>query len=324
MLDARTLAAAQRLPLRRSCGVSSNCFVLHNHCRSATRPRPEPACASTRVAIPGGRHACSAGAILALGRRIAFIGVLAAASRRRARRHARSTNNHDQRFVVVLAAPTPACLAHRLLHRSSLCAACSSPRARRGDQKWVGMASALPLPGFFALAVLIDDMERSIHRDVGADADARYAVPRAAAGRSRSTGRSRTRCRPSLPPDGDRGALSPALRDVDRGRGRGGAAGSAPSPPGSTAAILDRALARYNPACQRTQHQRTKPPRARDLALSAAAPAQSGRLVAVGTGGAGRGAAQQQADPALGRLRRLPLVPRDGARELRGRRDRAR
>ena len=28
-----------------------------------------------------------------------------------------------------------------------------------GDQKWVGMASALPLPGFFALAVLIDDAE---------------------------------------------------------------------------------------------------------------------------------------------------------------------
>ena len=27
------------------------------------------------------------------------------------------------------------------------------------DQKWVGMASALPLPGFFALAVLIDDIE---------------------------------------------------------------------------------------------------------------------------------------------------------------------
>src|SRR5262249_55874867 len=27
------------------------------------------------------------------------------------------------------------------------------------DQKWVGMASALPLPGFFALAALIDDAE---------------------------------------------------------------------------------------------------------------------------------------------------------------------
>lgn len=28
--------------------------------------------------------------------------------------------------------------------------------SRAGDQKWVGMASALPLPGFFALATLID------------------------------------------------------------------------------------------------------------------------------------------------------------------------
>jgi hypothetical protein len=29
------------------------------------------------------------------------------------------------------------------------------------DEKWVGMASALPLPGFFALAALMDDAERS-------------------------------------------------------------------------------------------------------------------------------------------------------------------
>ena len=36
----------------------------------------------------------------------------------------------------------------------------------------------------------------------------------------------------------------------------------------------------------------------------------------------GRGQAQQPADSAVGRLRRLPLVPRDGARELRGRRNR--
>lgn len=29
------------------------------------------------------------------------------------------------------------------------------------DEKWVGMASALPLPGFFALAALMEDAERS-------------------------------------------------------------------------------------------------------------------------------------------------------------------
>ena len=44
----------------------------------------------------------------------------------------------------------------------------------------------------------------------------------------------------------------------------------------------------------------------------------------MGAGGAGRGQAQQPADPALGRLCRLPLVPRDGARVVRGRADRAR
>ncbi len=60
-------------------------------------------------------------------------------------------------------------------------------------------------------------------------------------------------------------------------------------------------------------------PRRRHVALSAAAPAQSGGLVAVGTGGAGDRQAREQADPALGRLRRLPLVPRDGARIVRGR-----
>ena len=65
-----------------------------------------------------------------------------------------------------------------------------------------------------------------------------------------------------------------------------------------------------------------KPPGAGNLALSPAAQAQSGRLVALEPGGAGGGQARQQADPALGRLCRLPLVPRDGARELRGRRHR--
>jgi hypothetical protein len=39
------------------------------------------------------------------------------------------------------------------------------------DEKWVGMASALPLPGFFALAVLIDD-------SAAADIDATVSVVR--------------------------------------------------------------------------------------------------------------------------------------------------
>ena len=66
-----------------------------------------------------------------------------------------------------------------------------------------------------------------------------------------------------------------------------------------------------------------KPPRARDQPLSAAAPAQPGRLVGLGAGGAGGSQAHQQADPALGRLCGLSLVPRDGARKFRGRRHRA-
>jgi hypothetical protein len=44
----------------------------------------------------------------------------------------------------------------------------------------------------------------------------------------------------------------------------------------------------------------------------------------LGPGGTGRSQAQRKADPALGRLCGLSLVPRDGAREFRGRRHRAR
>src|SRR5580693_2697020 len=59
-----------------------------------------------------------------------------------------------------------------------------------------------------------------------------------------------------------------------------------------------------------------KPPRTRDESVPPPTPNQSGRLVGVGAGSFGRGKAQQQADPPLGRLCRLPLVPRDGARKL--------
>ncbi len=61
-----------------------------------------------------------------------------------------------------------------------------------------------------------------------------------------------------------------------------------------------------------------QPPRQRDLPLPAAARAESGGLVRVGDGGARARARRRQADPALGGLLGLPLVPRDGARELRG------
>ena len=61
----------------------------------------------------------------------------------------------------------------------------------------------------------------------------------------------------------------------------------------------------------------------RDLALSAAARRQSGALAPVGRRGAGRGETARLPDPAVDRLRRLPLVPRDGARVVRERRNRA-
>ena len=65
-----------------------------------------------------------------------------------------------------------------------------------------------------------------------------------------------------------------------------------------------------------------EPARGRDQPLPAPARRQPGRLVPVGRGGARARPRRGQADPALDRLRRLPLVPRDGARVVRERRDR--
>ena len=62
--------------------------------------------------------------------------------------------------------------------------------------------------------------------------------------------------------------------------------------------------------------------RLRDLPLPAPARGEPGRLVSVGRGGARARSQRVQADPRLDRLLRLPLVPRDGARVLRGPRGR--
>src|SRR5439155_2677437 len=58
--------------------------------------------------------------------------------------------------------------------------------------------------------------------------------------------------------------------------------------------------------------------RAGNQSLSPAARGESRRLARLGGGGARPRARRGQADPPLGRLLRLPLVPRDGARVLRG------
>ena len=82
---------------------------------------------------------------------------------------------------------------------------------------------------------------------------------------------------------------------------------------GRTTFVPDaRAASRHDGASDEPARQASEP-------LSAAAQGQSRR-----TGGNGarrpspRRSAAEPADPALGRLRRLPLVPRHGARELRG------
>ena len=58
---------------------------------------------------------------------------------------------------------------------------------------------------------------------------------------------------------------------------------------------------------------RRKSSRPGDEPLSPPAPGEPRQLVGLGARGARRGQADGKADPALGRLRRLPLVPRDGA-----------
>ena len=63
-------------------------------------------------------------------------------------------------------------------------------------------------------------------------------------------------------------------------------------------------------------------PRPGDLALPPPAPGQPGRLAPVGPRGARRGARARRAAAGLDRLLELPLVPRHGARVLRGSRDR--
>ncbi len=65
-----------------------------------------------------------------------------------------------------------------------------------------------------------------------------------------------------------------------------------------------------------------EPPGERDQSVPPPARRQPGRLVGVGRGRVCRGARARRPGAAQRRVRRLPLVPRDGTRVLRGRRDR--
>src|ERR1700689_4221931 len=73
---------------------------------------------------------------------------------------------------------------------------------------------------------------------------------------------------------------------------------------------------------RRNDHESRKPSRARNESVFAPAQEKSRRVVAVGTTSAGGSKANRQTNTTLGRLRSLPLVPRDGARKFRGRRHR--
>jgi len=102
-----------------------------------------------RSAIPGG------GTLLA-GATVFAIAFMALAWSRGAPADTPSTNNHVQRFVAFWCTDA----GFWRIAFFIITYACLFFAARAvGDQKWVGMACALPLPGFFALAVLIDDME---------------------------------------------------------------------------------------------------------------------------------------------------------------------
>ena len=104
----------------------------------------------------------------------------------------------------------------------------------------------------------------------------------------------------------------------------GGASGVIPPGRGGGASVLPadaapRDLA-HSPRARRGSH--AEPPGGRDEPLPPPAPVQPRRLVSLGSGGVRAGAARGQAHLPVGRLLGLPLVPRDGARVVRGRRDR--
>ena len=70
--------------------------------------------------------------------------------------NAPASRNHTSRFIAFWNTPTGSWrIAFFVVTYACLFFASHAAT----DQKWVGMASALPLPGFFALATLIDDAE---------------------------------------------------------------------------------------------------------------------------------------------------------------------
>src|SRR3954453_14782733 len=92
--------------------------------------------------------------------------------------------------------------------------------------------------------------------------------------------------------------------------------------PTSTAGAYDAARVRPAPTPVRCAGGWHEPTRAGGIALPATARRQPGRLVAVVRRRVRRGTTARRPRPAERRLQRVPLVPRDGARVVRGRRHR--
>ena len=100
---------------------------------------------------------------------------------------------------------------------------------------------------------------------------------------------------------------------ASRPRGLAGRAARAPAPLRASRDPADRAA-----GARRHHGRHGQRPRPRDLALPPAAPRQPGRLAALGRGGAAPRARGGAPAAGVDRLLGLPLVPRHGARELRG------
>ena len=101
-----------------------------------------------RSAIPGG-------GVLLTGAAVFAIAFMAFAWTRGAPADA-APRNHVRRFITFWSTATG---VWRIAFFVVTYACLFWASRAADDQKWVGMTSALPLPGFFALAVLIDDIE---------------------------------------------------------------------------------------------------------------------------------------------------------------------
>jgi hypothetical protein len=204
-------------------------------------------------------------------------------------------------------------LAHRVL-RHHLCVPVLR-RARGRDQKWVGMASALPLPGFFALAVLIDDVEdkSAAMAALTPIRDTLFLGPLLVIPFNWTFSHALLSV---LPPDGA------VLRYLSSSR-----CGPWPRPPwccwsrasprGSTAARLEPAHALQSgmSAPSNTAHQTASRAKPRPICCSTSTIRSTG-----GRGARALAEAQRATSRSCSRsATRVPLVPRDGARELRGR-----